>query len=149
MKINLNPDPFKQNTSKLKSGGTIIETLVALTLFATFLGGAGKLLISHRGLTDVTREHYTASNLAKNRIEEARKFGYAALDDFEESNTRIDSKGATLNSGQIAYYRRTTTIEEITENRLKEMVVTVEIKNRKTLIFASEEIVKSYIANPN
>ena len=128
---------------KKRAGVTIVEVLVALVLFALFIAGAGKVLLSNRSLADVTREHYTAVNIAKNRIELARTISFGELPDFYENNLLVDLSGDPL-TGNTGRYRRSTDV--VLTNNVAELTVTVEIRDHRTLLFDSEEQVKSFIA---
>lgn len=124
-----------------------MEVLIALVIFAVFIGAAGKLLLSHRALSDAAREHYTAINIAKNRVEQARTFGFDALDSFNETDRNVDQMGDPDAHGR---YRRTTVVAHVTTNRLSEITVTVAIRNHRTHTFdGAEEIINSFIANPS
>lgn len=126
------------------SGITIVEILVAVVLLAIFMAGASKTLISHRALADITREHYTAVNIAKNRIELARTFDYTILPEFNENNQLVDLAGEP-SSDTYARYRRSTVV--VLTNNVAELTVTVEIRDHKTLDFEGpEEQVKTFIA---
>ena len=123
---------------------TLVEALVALVLFAIFMAGAGKILLSHRGLGDITREHYTAVNIAKNRAELARTFNYDALPDFRETDVLVDASGDPI-TGNRGTYRRSTVVDLV--NNVAELTVTVDIRNHKTLQFeGAHQEVKTYIA---
>lgn len=136
-----------KSEKKQKTGATLVETIVGLVLLAVFIAGAGRLLLSNRGLSDISREHYTAINIAKNRIEEARTFGFDSIDNFAESNREVDVFGVPEDGGR---YRRTSEISTITTNRLIEMTVTVEVRDHRTHQFGdAKQVVQSYIANPN
>lgn len=124
--------------SRNRAGTTIVETLVALSVFAIFSVGSSKLLMSHRRLADMARAHYTAINIAKNRMELVRTFDFGQVDDFLEDQVVVDASGTPSATGN---YRRSTKTNSIKTN-LIELTVTVEIRNRKTLEFmpAKEEI---------
>ena len=115
----------------MNSGMTVVETLVALTIFALFTTGACKLLMSHRQVSDMARAHYTAINIAKNRLELVRTFDFDQVDEFIESNVIVDESGLPDVNG---YYRRSTEIDNVSSNLL-ELTVTVDIRNRRTLQF--------------
>ena len=131
--------------NKKRAGTTIVETIVALTIFAGFMAGASKFLLSHRAVADVTREHYTAVNIAKNRIELARTFSFEALSGFDEYEVLVDAFGEPTED-DAGNYRRSTEIDMVTNN-LVELTITVDIRNHKTWEFegASQEV-KSFIS---
>jgi len=122
-----------------------VETLVALTIFATFIAGASKMLLSHRAIADMTREHYTAVNIAKNRVELARTFNFADLEGFGETDVVVDALGDPVASSD-GNYRRSTAINLVTNN-LVQLTVSIDIRNHKTWAFdgASQEV-ESFIS---
>lgn len=128
-----------------RAGTTIVETLVALTVFATFIAGASKMLLSHRAIADMTREHYTAVNIAKNRVELARTFNFADLEGFGETDVVVDALGDPVASS-VGNYRRSTAINLVTNN-LVQLTVSIDIRNHKTWAFdgASQEV-ESFIS---
>lgn len=129
--------------SKSRAGATIVEALVALSIFAVFSVGACKLLTSHRRIMDMARDHYTAVNLAKDRMELARTFEFDQLPELAEDKLIIDESGIPKTYG---HYRRTTQVTMVASN-LYQLAITVDIQNRKTLKFAPmEQSINTYIA---
>lgn len=130
-----------------REGTTIVETIVALVLFAMFITGATKVLMSHRQLTDKSRAHYIAINITKNRIEQVRNMrraDYEQIGNMMESDTLVNAKSEITPNGK---FRRTTKIHTTPVLGLLEIDVTVEIKNPITLQFSGEnEHLKSYMA---
>jgi type II secretory pathway pseudopilin PulG len=126
-----------------RTGMTVVETIVALTIFAVFMTGACKLLMSHRRVTDMARAHYTAINIAKNRLELVRTFDFEQVNNFEESRVVVDESGIP---SPIGNYRRTTVIDNVSSN-LVQLTVTVDLRNRRTLAFTpSKEVLSVYFA---
>jgi len=126
-----------------RAGTTIVETMVALTIFAVFTTGACKLLLSHRKVTDMARAHYTAINIAKNRMELVRTFDFGQVDDFLEDKVVVDASGLPSTEGN---YRRSTAVRIVSSNLL-ELTVTVDLRNRQTLAFTpAKEQVSTYFA---
>ncbi len=129
--------------SKSRAGISIIEVLMALSIFAVFSVGTCKLLTSHRRVLDMARDHYTASNLAKERMELARTFEFEQIPDLAEDQVLINESGIASLYG---HFRRTTTITTVNSN-LYELAIRVDIQNRKTLEFApAEQSINTYIA---
>lgn len=130
-----------------RRGMTIIEVLVAMSLFAMFIVGASSLMLMVRKLSDVSRSHYQAVNIAKNRIEQVRNLRRADYNQIPmavENGVRVDDRGEPSPTGK---FRRTTIITEKTPN-LIEIGVRVDILNRNTLTFDGEhEFLQSFIAN--
>lgn len=145
--IQENPKPASAtHGSKSRAGSSIVEALCSLVVFALFITGATKLLMTHRRMTDMAQSHYLAANIAKNRLELVRSFEYEERDRFGEDKVRVNSVGLPDETGD---YRRSTLFFP-TGNNVVELVVAVEIKNRKTLAFdGRNETLKSYFAYHN
>ena len=132
---------LKRNGSR--TGITLVETIVALTILAVFTTGVCKLLLSHRMASDMARAHYTAINIAKNRLELVRTFDFDQVGNFIEDQVVVDASGIPSSAGN---YRRTTQINSISDNLL-ELTVTVDLRNRKTLEFTpAKEVLNTYFA---
>lgn len=132
--------------SKSRAGVSIIEALIALVVFALFITGATKLLMTHRRMTDMAQSHYLAANIAKNRLELIRSFEYDVLGRFLEDKVTVDSRGLPDETGT---YRRSTTFSA-TGSNVVELVVAVEIKDQKTLGFEGRnETLSSYFSYHN
>jgi hypothetical protein len=135
---------YRMSAMGSKSGLTLVETIVSLALFALFIGGVCGLLNLVRELSDNARDHYMAANLAKNRIERAKEFGYENVPLFVESNVRLDEEGEPDTDGR---FRRTTAVTMPSPN-LYQLVVTVDILDRRSLSFDGEqETVETYITD--
>ena len=133
----------RKKRSKSCAGTSVVEVMVALTIFGVFTAGTCKLLVSHRKILDSARDHYIAANLAKDRIELARTFEFEQVPELREQALIVDHSGIASAYG---HYRRTTTITSLGTN-LYELAVTVDIQNRKTLEFSpAEQSVTTYIA---
>lgn len=130
-----------------KAGASIVEVLVALSLFATFITGAVKVIAAQHRVTDQARAHYTAINVAKNRIESLRNMrrsSYTQIANMIEADFTVDEEGLSDLNGKFS---RTTRIHTTSVSDLLEIQVTVKIRNPVTLEFGSEqEFVKSYMA---
>lgn len=121
---------------------TLIETIVALCIFAICVGGFCALVSQVRQAADMARDRYIAVNLAKNRLERARSFEFDQLHLFRESRVVLDGDGTPFIDGN---FRRTTTVSNVTDI-MCEMVIKVEIRNRITRDFETKpEIVSSYL----
>lgn len=146
----IDQDSTKQKKGKNRAGVALIEALVAITIFAIFITGAGKLLLAHRKISDMARMHYTAANVAKNRLELIRSFDFDERDEFMENNVVVNMSGLQDDAG---HYRRSTTIVNTSSN-ICEMTVSVEILDRKTLTFSGrnetvQTLMAEYNARPN
>ncbi len=134
-----------QNSEKARkrTGFTLTETMVSLLVLGVFITGTAKILMAHQQLSDTAREHYSAINIAKNRIELVRTFEFGQVNDFLETDTTVDHSGAPDIEGR---FRRSTTRALVSSN-LIEMAVTVEIRDRITLEFDGEsEKLTTYFA---
>jgi len=126
-----------------KAGISMVEMVIAVSLFAMFSTGAFKLLMHHRKVTDQARAHYTAANIAKNRLERLRSIDFSHAFEFGETNIVVDKTGQPSLNDE---FRRSTTISPVFTNLL-EVVVTVDIRNRETLAFeGAHEEISSYMA---
>ena len=127
-----------------RGGFTLVETIMAIMIFAICISGICKLVLITRESSDRARSHYSAVNIGKNRLELARVFPFAQLDQFAENQVVVDGGGSPSASGE---FRRTTAVSNVTAT-LKEMAVTVEIRNRVTLRFEGvSEAVRTYITD--
>ena len=127
-----------------REGLGLIEVIIALFIFGTAVAGMCALVLSVRGASDRSRDHYVAVNLAKNRLERARSFGFGQLSMFAENQVYINSVGTVTPNGD---FRRTTVVSNVTPN-LAEIRVTVEIRNRDTWSYVpGVEDIRSYVAN--
>lgn len=131
-------------------GATMVETMVALAILATFITGAARVILTHRQLADKARAHYTAINIAKNQVEQVRNMrraDYAQIFAMTENGVIVNAEG---NHDSInGKFRRTTTITADANNDYRlDIDVLVEIKNPVTLGFEGEgEHLKSYMAH--
>lgn len=142
-------DYRKNRNRKSRSGTSLIETVVALFLFAVFIAGACKVMMSHRRVVDKSRAHYTAVNIAKNQIEQVRntlsRIGFDQIYDNAESKIQVTANGEVSNIGK---FRRSTEIIKV-DDGMAEIVVTVEILDQVKLKFGKEsEVLRTYIARP-
>ena len=142
--------PLKEShIRKNQQGSTIVETIVALVIFAIFITGATRVIMAHRQVSDKARAHYTAINIAKNQIEQVRNTletsDFSQLRNKEERSPgiQVDSKGEPSDVGK---FMRVTEINKINDD-LAEIVVTVQILNRTKLTFGTENShLKSYLS---
>ncbi|WP_372794649.1 hypothetical protein [Pontiella sp.] len=140
-----------QNTpsNRSRSGTSLIETVVALSLLAVFIAGSCRTIVAHRKIVDKARAHYTAVNIAKNQVEQIRNtissVGYDQIYNNAEKDIQVAYNGEVSDVGK---FRRTTEVIQVDEN-LTEIVITVQIINRISLEFGTEkEVLRTYIARP-
>ena len=128
------------------AGMTLVEVMVALFIFGISLAGACALVFQTKRLADRSRDHYTAINIGKNRLETGWGTTFNLLTTLTETNVLVNYSG---NPSDNSSYRRSTRVTTVTSN-LIEIVVKVEIKNRKNWKFSGEkEEIRSYFANVN
>ena len=133
----------RREQGRKRTGMTLVETVVAVAVLAIFSTGACKLLLSHRRISDMARAHYTAINIAKNRLELVRTFDFDQVANFIEDKVVVDASGVPSTVGN---YRRTTQISAVSDNLL-ELTVTVDLRNRQTLAFTpAKEVLNTYFA---
>ena len=129
--------------SRNRAGVTFVEALVAMAIFAIFSTGTCKLLMAHRQTLDSARDHYIAANIAKNRLELVRTFGFDQIPYLTESPIRIDNSGIPAAEGN---FLRETDITTLSSNLLQ-LAISVKIQNRKTLEFdGAEETLNTYVS---
>ncbi len=126
-----------------RDGTSLLEVMVALFVFGAFVSGACRLGVMSRRVSDVSRSHYQAINIAKNRMERAKTLGFDFMDQCEENRVRVDCAGSPDPGGA---FRRSTVVNTLGPD-MKEMVVSVDILDRVTLRFqGSQEEIRSCIA---
>ncbi|MBN2704131.1 MAG: prepilin-type N-terminal cleavage/methylation domain-containing protein [Pontiellaceae bacterium] len=124
-------------------GSSLVEVMIALAIFGVFIASSCKVLLAARTTLDLARDHYTASNIAKGRIELVHTLDFNQIPELEEDMLVIDGSGTPSEYG---HFRRSTTVSMVSSN-LFEVAVTVGIQNRKTLEFSpSEQTVNTYIS---
>lgn len=127
-----------------KDGITLVEVLVAILIFTICIGGMCRLGVSVRETSDRARDHYTAINIAKSRLERVKTFEFDQLPYFVENEVRVDENGTPDTDG---LFRRSTTVTDVKSN-LRNVTVSVEMLNRVTLAFDGEdESIMSYVAD--
>ena len=133
----------RETRNRRRAGVTLVETIIAVSILALFSTGACKVLLSHRKMADMARAHYTAINIAKNRMELVRTFDFEQVNDFVEDKVLVNTSGLPDIAG---HYRRTTEVNNININLL-ELTITVDLRNRKTLAFTpAKETLTTFIA---
>jgi prepilin-type N-terminal cleavage/methylation domain-containing protein len=126
------------------AGMTLVEVMVALFIFGISIAGTCSLVFQARRLVDRSRDHYTAINIGKNRLEKGRSTSFDLLFTLAETNVLVNYAGDPATDSN---YRRSTSVTTISSN-LIEMVVRVDIKNRKNWRWTGEkEEIKSYYAD--
>lgn len=117
---------------------------MSLLIFGSSIAGICTLVLSLQKAGDLARDHYSAINLAKNRVERAQTFDFDRLPSFAEAETVIDENGSP-DSG--ARFRRTTTVT-FAQSNLVEFVVTVAIRSRDTGAFDDrQEALRTYVSH--
>lgn len=125
-----------------KTGMTLLEVVIALAIFMVGSMGICSLIVQSKRLSDSSRDHYVAVNLAKNRMERARNMQVSLLPLLAESNQYVNVSGAVI-PPEDATFRRSTRV--IVVSNLTEVVVTVDIRDRGTWNFGGvKEEVRTY-----
>lgn len=114
-----------------RAGFTLVEAVIALMIMGVSIVGICQMIVLARESSDRARDHYIAINLARNRIERARTLPYSQIPLMGESLVVVDEGGAASASG---LFRRSTVVSNLSAG-LSEMVVTVEIMDRRTRSF--------------
>ena len=126
-----------------RGGLTLVETLIALFILGFCAGGMVYLVVALKEVSDQARDHYTAVNLAKNRIEQAKALDWTQLPLMVEDGTVVDGQGDPDSDGRF----RRSTVVDTTRTNLTEFVVLVAVRDRRTLAFGDEsEMVRTYMA---
>lgn len=124
-------------SSNKRKGMTIVEVLFSAVIVVTVMIGVLAVIIHTVTISKLIDHDYTATNIAKTRLERARSLvetsGFSALTnaDFGETDTRLDWDGAPDASGD---FRRSTTVATSHGGnaRLTEVEVEVEYNYRGT-----------------
>jgi len=133
-----------QKRKSRQEGVSLVEVVVALLVFSMCVAGICRLISMGRQGSDNARAHYTAINVAKNRIERVKTFEFPQIELFAQNNVTVNRSGGVDVNGD---YRMTTTVSSITNN-LKEVVVRVDIRNKISRQFDGEnESIRTYIAD--
>jgi prepilin-type N-terminal cleavage/methylation domain-containing protein len=124
-----------------RDGFTLIETIVAIMIFgvasvAFTYGYLSALRASH-----TAENHYSANNIARNRIARAMTLGYDSMWVLGETSNKVDSAGIISSTGT---FWRTTSVTAWGTNA-NEIVVKVEFKTVGSTNLAAVEH-KSIIA---
>lgn len=122
---------------------TLIESLIAIFLLSLFVAGSVQVLNSVRRSADLSRMHFQALNMAKDRVERIRTFSFSQLGLAAESGVRLNQYGRIDAEGM---FRRSTTVETQT-NGLKKIVVRVEILNPRSRKFDMEQSMSTLMAD--
>ena len=126
------------------SGFTLVEVMVAILILGLCMGGLCQLAANARQLSDMARSHYTAINIAKNRLERAKTVEYDELQFLTENDVVIDASGRADSTGN---YRVNTSVSQ-SQTNLMELVVTVGMRNPLSLAFEGEgESIQTYVAD--
>ena len=126
-----------------ENGMTLVETVIAVTIFSIFITGAIASIVQARMLSDEARAHYQAISICKNRLERALELDFEDVDEMIETDVLVDDTGVSDDDG---LFRRTTTVTLVKQNLLQ-LTITCEIMNRNTREFdrINEEIT-TYVA---
>jgi prepilin-type N-terminal cleavage/methylation domain-containing protein len=109
-----------------KKGMTVLEMLIALSLFAVIMAAAFPLVDQMITRFQMSRDHYVAATVCQARIERARAVPFGDLGQMEESQTLVDDFGNNASPG--GRFRRTTGVQvDSPEEGMCTMTVRTEI----------------------
>jgi prepilin-type N-terminal cleavage/methylation domain-containing protein len=130
---------------KRTNGLTLVEVMIAMTIFAIFITGAVALIMQSRKASDVARDSYTAINIAKNQLELLRTLKFNELPSYDNNSDIVDWTGASDLNGP---FRRIIQVIPTTTN-LCEVIITVQMRDRFSLAFgtAGQAVIQSYVAD--
>ena len=135
----------KTDNMNNKGGFTLIEVVIAIMILAMCIGGLCQLFVNVHQLSEMSRSHYIAINIAKNKIERAKTLGYTDLYLLSENDGIVNSSGASDDPN--GFFKVSTLVRPAGSN-LMEIVVTVGIKSRIHLDFRGEqEEARTYMAD--
>ena len=134
------------------SGVALLEVIIALTVFMLCVAGIAALILAAKEISDKARDHYTAANIAKNRLERAGiyarpgQLSQVFLMAVGDSNAPVDMSGADAPASSAPFRRTTTVSWKPGCTNLVMITVTVDIRNRRNLSFSGEkESLTSYL----
>lgn len=127
-------EQFSWKPRELCAGMTLVETVVAMCLLGLFLAGACQLVVATGRTCDRARVRYTAISLAKNRLERVSLFPFDQVELCAHGALVMNRHGVPTYRGD---YRLSTKVSTYGPH-LKEVVVTVDILNRRTYCFDGE-----------
>ncbi len=122
-------------TRHSKSGFSLMESVISMTLLAIVIAGSYSLIVRSAEAIRSARNHYIAVNISKARVERARSFAYNELYMLSESRVLVDESGNPASAG---WYRRTTTVNTNYQPNLTQITVETEIRERKSNSFLGE-----------
>lgn len=111
----------------------MVEALLAVSIVAVAVAGASKLVVATRQLADAATDRHKAAQLIRNQIERVDMLNFDDLDKWAMDKQVVDENGTPSLDGR---FRLTTTVTN-TETNLKQVVIGVDIRSRKTLEFGS------------
>jgi len=114
---------------KAKSGMTLVEVVVASTIFMIFCAGFYAAYITALRTHKTAGEHFRATMIARNRIQRALSFDFSSIHLMSENKVPVDKEGNPTANGP--YYRTTTVTTNIAPS-LAKMVVEVYFPSRST-----------------
>jgi len=90
-----------------RKGFTVLEMMIATTLFATVLACVFPLVDQMMGRIQMARDHHVAASISQARIERARSVDHKDLFLFSEKGTLVDDYGNLVPDGR---FERTTEV---------------------------------------
>jgi hypothetical protein len=114
-----------------KAGFSLIEAVIASFVLALVATGGFLLVSQTYWAISSARDHYIAGAMALSTLERARNVNYSNLPLMTETNVVVNEQG--LVDPEEGYYRRSVTVTpNDPEAGLTHIVVTIDLRNRKT-----------------
>jgi prepilin-type N-terminal cleavage/methylation domain-containing protein len=104
-----------------RSGFSLVEVMIAAAILLLVLGGFLAVFVSAMRTQVMASDYYSATCIARNRIQRARSLEFASLPLMVESNATVDADG---DAGPTGKFRRTTTVAAAGSNAC---VITVSV----------------------
>lgn len=120
--------------TKQRSGHTLVETLVAISLLAMGIAGSSKVVVMTRELSSMATDETVCLQLANNRLECIHNVDFSDVMMWSKSNLVVNSKGLPSPTGR---YQISTFVNypDVTATNYAEVKVNISIRNRETLQF--------------
>lgn len=121
-----------------QKGGSLLEVMIAVLVFAIGLAALLSVFTASSTMSRRGEMAYVSYNLARNRVELLKGSDFAALADYQETDTRIDRDG---NEDAAGDYVRTTAVSTyLGETELAQVDVNVRYYFRGALSPSSMDV---------
>lgn len=109
-----------------RSGLTLLELLVAMSVFAVIMTAAFPLVDQMMARFQMARDHYVAASICQGRIELARTIPYSDIRLMEETGSRVDDFG-NIAEPNGRFQRATAVVVDAPVEGMTTMTVTTKI----------------------